>query len=169
MYPLVDISRCLLSTILCLFHGASYLISYLHNNIQWFPSHGKGRLPYEALKASALTLVSQRWTNFCSMVWQIFWINFGIQLTLRHTTFRISKKIVVCNHSFLFRQLLVPKDYKILAYLTEVKKVPHNMKWVSSFVSKLWRFVLECWVFAFQYNFASQGWKFAFFFLFNPI
>ena len=31
-------------------------------------------------------------------------------------------KIVLCNHSFSFRQLLVPIDYKILAFLTEVKK-----------------------------------------------
>ena len=64
---------------------------------------------YEALQASALTLVSQRWTDFCSMAWTFFWITFGIQLTLRHTAFRISTKIVVCNHRFLFRQLLVPK------------------------------------------------------------
>ena len=51
------------------------------------------------------------------------WINFGTQSTLRHTAFRISKRIVFCNHSFFLRLLLVPKNYKILTFLTEVKKV----------------------------------------------
>ena len=39
-----------------------------------------------------------------------------------HTAFRISKKIVVCNLSFSFRQRLVPKNDKNFAFLTEVKK-----------------------------------------------
>ena len=47
---------------------------------------------YEALQASALTLVSPRWTNFCSMGWKLIWINFGTQSKLRHTAFRISNK-----------------------------------------------------------------------------
>ena len=82
---------------------------------------------YEALQASATISVPQRWTNFCSMVGKNLWINFGTQSTLRHTAFRISNKIVVCNHSFSFRQLLVPKNDKILAFLTEVKKVSSTL------------------------------------------
>ena len=52
----------------------------------------RGGWSYEALQASASALVSQRWTNFCSMVWKLIWINFGTQSKLRHTAFRISKK-----------------------------------------------------------------------------
>ena len=47
---------------------------------------------YEALQASAMISVSQRGTNFCSMVEKKFWINFGTQSMLRHTAFRIPKK-----------------------------------------------------------------------------
>ena len=73
---------------------------------------GLCKLHMEALQASATISVSQRWTNFCSMVEKKFWINFDTQLTLRHTAFIIFKKYVVCNHSFSFRQLLVPKITK---------------------------------------------------------
>ena len=100
------------------------------------------------MQASATISVSQRWTNFCSLVEKNFWINFATQSTLRHTAFRIFKKIVVCNHRFSFRQLLLPKNYKISAILTEVKRFHrrcHNIKWVYCLVSKLWRYVLECW------------------------
>ena len=45
-----------------------------------------------ALQASATISVSQRWSNFCSMVGKNFWIKFGTQSTLRHTAFRIPKK-----------------------------------------------------------------------------
>ena len=45
---------------------------------------------YEPLQASAPILVSQRWTNWCSLVWKCFWINFGIQSKLRRTAFRNS-------------------------------------------------------------------------------
>ena len=50
---------------------------------------------------------------------------------------------MVCNHSFSFRQLLVPKITK-----KRWKRFPrlcHNLKWVSGLVLKLWRNVLECW------------------------
>ena len=43
-------------------------------------------------KGSASTLVSQRWTNFCSKAWKLIWINFGTQSKVRDTAFRISKK-----------------------------------------------------------------------------
>ena len=33
------------------------------------------------------------------MVENNFWIHFGTQLTLRHTAFRVSKKVLVCNHT----------------------------------------------------------------------
>ena len=36
-------------------------------------------------------------------------------------------KSVVCNHSFSYRQLLVPQNYAILAFLTEVKKVSSTL------------------------------------------
>ena len=44
---------------------------------------------YEPLQASAPTLVSPRWTNCCSPVWKLFWINIATQSKLRHTAFRI--------------------------------------------------------------------------------
>ena len=56
------------------------------------PSLIIGKIAIEALQASASTLVSQRWTNFCSMVYKLIWINFGTKSKLRHTVFRISKK-----------------------------------------------------------------------------
>ena len=37
------------------------------------------------------------------------------------------KEDVVCNHNFFFRQLLVPKNDNILAFLTEVKKVSSTL------------------------------------------
>jgi hypothetical protein len=52
---------------------------------------------YEALQASATISVSQRWTNFGSMVGKNFWINFGTQSTIRHTAFRISKNGENCG------------------------------------------------------------------------
>ena len=88
-----------------------------------FSCHGPSWFcnPYEPLQISALTLVSHRWTNCCSPVWKLFWINFGTQSKLRHKAFRISKKHEVCNPIFSVRQLLVPKNYKILAFLTKMK------------------------------------------------
>ena len=50
----------------------------------WISWHIRG------LARSAPTLVSQRWTNCCSVVWKLFWIDFGTQSKLRHTAFRIS-------------------------------------------------------------------------------
>ena len=47
-----------------------------------------------------------------------------------HTAIQLSeslKIIVVCNNSFSFRQLLIPKNYKILAFSTEVKKVSFTL------------------------------------------
>ena len=74
------------------------------------------------MQASASTLVSQRWTIFCSIAWKLIWINFGTQLKVRHR--RISnKKNGVCNDSFSIRQLLVLKNDKMWAFLTEVKYV----------------------------------------------
>ena len=84
--------------------GQSQRLVYKHcrhlliDSFGWWPFSFPGftappRLKdYEALQASAPTLVSQRWTNCCSLVWKLFWINFGTQSKLRHTAFRISKK-----------------------------------------------------------------------------
>ena len=52
-----------------------------------------------------------------------FWINFGTRSTLRHTAIRISKKNCGLLSWFSFRQRLVPKSFKILAFLNEVNKV----------------------------------------------
>ena len=99
-------------------------ITYAASQVHFHDLHNT----YEALQASTIISVSQRWTNFCSTVGKNFWIYFGTKSTLRHTALRISKKkIVVCNHSFSFRQLSVPKNYKILAFLTEVKKVSSTL------------------------------------------
>ena len=100
-------------------------------------------LSYEPLQTSTPTLVSQRSTNCCSLVCKLFWINFGTQLKLRHTALRISKKIV-CNLISSVRQLLVPKNYNMLAFLTEVKWVSLTLPWCKM-VSKRWRYVFECW------------------------
>ena len=61
-------------------------------NLESFQTIWKFSRHYEALQASATTSVSQRWTNFCSVVRKSFWTNFDTQSTLRHTAFRIFKK-----------------------------------------------------------------------------
>ena len=51
-----------------------------------------------------------------------FWIKFATQSKLRHTGLRISKKKEKVSYpSFSVRQLLVPKNDNILAFLTKVK------------------------------------------------
>ena len=73
-------------------------------NLESFQTIWKFSRHYEALQASTTTSVSQRWTNFCSMVRKSFWTNFYTQSTLRHTAFRIFFK------KMMFVIIVFPSD-----------------------------------------------------------